>query len=133
MSAHVWHTLKFKPETLELFLGAYHTAREGGLYGPIRSLDCHAACTFAGYVVESTRQKGSLMIDTLWIGAQKSNHRYSRGPNACWYNWAGRKLLVATLRAQGLAGDTLSLLGAREQQLLNNMLDALEEQPDDDW
>jgi hypothetical protein len=118
MSRHVWNVQRLSRDTVQRGLYAYCLARNGGdldsvqegraRFDPIRSY-IPSLC-FAGYVMETTRQKGggvlhnlvergwSAWIQQIWNGATWSHHRYTRGKNRGNYELAGRKMLSAAIR-----------------------------------
>lgn len=92
MSRHVWQTVRFKPSTMELGWEAYTYAR-GHTEGPL------AALTFAGYYLETARQKGGgsndrpNSIPRVWRNSNNLR-RYANGTNAPLYAEAGYRCLV---------------------------------------
>lgn len=119
MSKHIWLIKRLSPTIVRQGLYAYCLARNGG-YDPLDSLlpaegEAQLLClsylpalSFAGYVMESIRQKGGVVDGIpsgrtyrarhIWYGA-RSHHRYAKGRNARNYELAGRKMLAAVIRS----------------------------------
>jgi hypothetical protein len=119
MSRHVWLSARFAPTTLRLAADAFRKAVAGGL-----SYD--DACRWAGYVIESTRQKAywvpvkapqpsffmerpatpAQCLEVLWSAAVNSGHRYARGRNRENYRLAGGRLVGAAAEKFGFVAGT---------------------------
>ncbi len=96
MAAHVWNQKTYGESAVGTILAAYRTARRDGL----GFVD---ACRFAGYALESIRQKGQASggygsPNRVWQAALLSRHRYAKGHNAGNYELAGRRVLCQHLR-----------------------------------
>jgi hypothetical protein len=93
MSRHAWESLRLAQRTLDRGLEAFAWARRTGA-----TVD--QALAFAGYLVERDRQSTRQpTLSNLWRGANRSNFRFMRGPNASNYDRVGRRVVAQALRA----------------------------------
>lgn len=100
MSRHVWESdpKRLSKETIKEGVAAYK-------YALARNAPPEEALTFAGYYLETMRQKpmdwkyGSpnygkkVTPAILWAAAERSGHRYATGKNRDNYEKAGRLIL----------------------------------------
>jgi hypothetical protein len=106
MAKHVWQARNLTPRVIAEGMRAFRYARLSvdppkGIGRRGRGSDgLTIAIAFAGYTIETKRQKGDFprMIENLYRAACRTNFRFASGSNGANYIRAGRMVLIAATK-----------------------------------